>query len=288
MSNLNDGTNQAPRLRAGHTLWNLEGLPMNAATPWTLPEKMARVRDAGFEHIECWLQDDEDGDLVRRKVANHGLHFALGHRPMNIDDTRRAVELAARWDAQWVLCQPASAYHSLPEVVQIVREGARIASDLGLRYFVETHRNNYTESLRQTLELIEAVPDIQITADFSHFVVVGEFYGWDGEGALERLQPVIERVAHVHGRISNGEQVQVDVGDGQTDPSARFFVRIWTQIFRTWRQSAKPGDILPFSSELGPPRYAITLPDGNEFSDRWGQSLVMRELALEAWELSNA
>ena len=47
---------------------------------------------------------------------------------------------------------------------------------------------------------------------------------------------------------------------------------------------ARPGDVLPFASELGPPRYAITLPDGREFSDRWEQSLVMKKLAEQAWE----
>jgi hypothetical protein len=53
-----------------------------------------------------------------------------------------------------------------------------------------------------------------------------------------------------------------------------------------WRSGAGPGDIFPFASELGPPRYAITLPDGSEFSDRWAQSLVMKQLAEQAWELS--
>jgi sugar phosphate isomerase/epimerase len=151
---------------------------------------------------------------------------------------------------------------------------------------VETHRNNFTETISQTLQLIEAVPEIKITADFSHFVVCGEFYGGEGEGFLEKVAPIIERVAHVHGRISNGEQVQVDVGDGQSAP-ARFFVQIWENIFQSWCKNAQAGDILPFSPELGPPRYAIVTPDGEEISDRWAQSLVMRELALEAWQNSH-
>jgi hypothetical protein len=132
------------------------------------------------------------------------------------------------------------------------------------------------------LQLIERVPDIRFTADLSHFVVVGEFYGWEDEGALERMMPIIERTSHMHGRISNGEQVQVDVGDGSGD-TAQFFVRLWTQAMRCWLKGAGPGDIFPFSSELGPPRYAITLPDGREFSDRWEQSLVMKKLAEQAW-----
>jgi hypothetical protein len=50
-----------------------------------------------------------------------------------------------------------------------------------------------------------------------------------------------------------------------------------------WQQDAQPGDVFPFASELGPPRYAITLPNGDEFSDRWEQSLVMKRLAEQAW-----
>lgn len=289
-SNLNDGTSAAPRLRVGATLWGLENLPMNAPVSWTLEEKMARVAEAGFEHIECWLGDEKAQREVPPVVREHGLKLALGHRPSTVEDTQRVVATAEKLGAEFVLCQPASAYHALEDVVDIVREGAKMAAERGVCYFVETHRNNFTETIPQTLQLIEAVPEIKITADFSHFVVVGEFYGWEAEGAIDRLRPIIEKCAHVHGRISNGEQVQVDVGDGSGGEGtpAGFFKQIWTEIFRGWRKTAQPGDILPFSSELGPPRYAITLPDGSEFSDRWEQSLVMKRLAEEAWRNSSS
>jgi sugar phosphate isomerase/epimerase len=190
-----------------------------------------------------------------------------------------------RLGADFVFAQPASAFHSLEDVVKIVREGRKIANDAGLAHFVETHRNNFTENIPQTLRLIEAVPEIRFTGDLSHFVVVGEFYGWEAEGALERMSPILERTSHLHGRISNGEQVQVDVGDGSSD-TAQFFVRLWAHAMRHWRKNAASGDVFPFTSELGPPRYAITLPDGREFSDRWQQSLVMKNLAEQAWAQS--
>lgn len=285
-SHLNDGSSQRPRLRVGATLWGLHGLPLNAEREWTLEEKLQRVCEARFEHIECWLRDEEARTRVPRLVHDCGLKLALGHRPMTPDDTLEVIEYGASVGAEFILCQPATAYHDLTEVEHIVRAGAARAAECELGYFVETHRGNFTETIRQTLELIAAIPEICLTADFSHFVVGGEFYGWGDEGALERLRPIIERVAHVHGRISNGEAVQVDVGDGQTNPSARFFVQMWTEIFRSWRQRARPGDVIAFSSELGPPRYAITLPDGREFSDRWEQSLVMKRLAEEAWGAS--
>ncbi len=284
-SNLSDQTQNPPRLQIGQALWGMQNLPFNAPVEWTLEEKIARVKDAGFAHLECSLAALKAQPEIASLVREQGMQFSSGHRPLNAKQACEAVEFAADLGAKWVFNQPGSAYHSLSETVALVRAGAELAAEKGIGYFVETHRNNFTETIPNALQLVEAIPNVKITADFSHFVVCGEFYGGEGEGFLERIAPIIERVAHVHGRISNGEQVQVDVGDGQTAP-ARFFVEIWTQIFKTWRQSAQNGDILPFSSELGPPRYAITAPDGKEISDRWEQALVMRELAREAWQRS--
>ncbi len=287
--NYQDGTQNAPRLQIGQTLWGMVGLPMNALTEWTLEEKLERCKAAGMRHIECSISDNEEAHKVLQSVKQSGLKWTRGCRPMNAEQSREAVEFALKNGAEWIVCQPASAFHSLDEVVAIIRAGSKLAAESGLPYFVETHRNNFTETIPQTLRLIEAMPDIKLTGDLSHFVVVGEFYGWEAEGALERMQPIIERIAHVHGRISNGEAVQVDVGDGSGDEGtpAHFFTRLWAAIFRHWRAQAKPGDIMPFSSELGPPRYAITLPDGSEFSDRWEQSLVMNRLAERAWAMSD-
>lgn len=279
---LNDGSQNAPRLRVQQTLWGMIKLPMNAETEWTLDEKFSRCKAAGLEGVECWLSDENEKE-VTEALQRHGLRLALGHRPFKVEDTQRLVERAVRVGADYVMAQPADAYTPVDQVAALVRAGRAAANDAGLCYFVETHRNNFTETIPQTLALIERVPELRITADLSHFVVVGEFYGWEDERAHERMLPILERVAHIHGRISNGEQVQVDCSDG-SPPWARFFVRLWTLAMQSWRAGAGPGDILPFSSELGPPRYAITTPDGKEISDRWEQGLLMVQLAQEAWE----
>lgn len=286
ISHLNDGSDAAPRLRIQHSLWSLRHLPMNATTEWTLDEKFARVHEAGFEGVECWLGDKDEREITDA-LRRHGLHLVLGHRPFHIEHIRETVSRAVRLDADFVFAQPADAFTPLDDVAGLLVEGRKIADDAGLPFFVETHRNNFTENLPQTLALIDRVPDIRFTADLSHFVVVGEFYGWEDERAVDRLRPVLERTSHMHGRISSGEQVQVDVGDG-SGQTAQFFVMLWATAMRAWRNEAKPGDIFPFASELGPPRYAITLPDGSEFSDRWTQSLVMKKLAEQAWEQSSS
>jgi sugar phosphate isomerase/epimerase len=278
----NDGSAAPPRLRVQHSLWSLRKLPMNAAQEWTLAEKCRHVRAAGFEGIECWFSDEDEAEH-KAALDSEGLRLTLGHRPFTLDDVKRTVERAVRLGADFIFAQPADAFTSLETVAILCREGRKIANAAGIAFFVETHRNNYTENLPQTLQLIEAVPDIRFTADLSHFVVVGEFYGWKEERAVDRMRPVLERTSHMHGRISNGEQVQVDVGDGSGD-TAQFFVRLWAAAMHAWQRGAQPGDVFPFASELGPPRYAITLPNGEEFSDRWEQSLVMKRLAEQAWD----
>jgi sugar phosphate isomerase/epimerase len=278
----NDGSGNPPRLRVQHSLWSLTKLPMNAATEWTLDEKFERVRAAGFEAVECWLGDDNEAEVVDA-LRRHDLRLVLGHHPHTLDDVRQTVDRARRLGADYVFAQPLHPYVPIRKAAAFCRDACRIAADQGLALFIETHRNNIPETLNQALLLIGEWAEVRFTGDLSHFVVVGEFYGWAEERAVERLMPVLERTVHLHGRISNGEQVQVDVGDG-TGQTAQFFVEIWAAAMRHWLRSAGPGDVFPFGSELGPPRYAITLPDGSEFSDRWEQSLVMKRLAEQAWE----
>lgn len=277
----NDGSEARPRLRVQHSLWSLGKLPMNAQTEWTLAEKFGRVKDAGFEAVECWLDPHTEHEH-KLALDAAGLGLILGHRPFKLDDTRRVIDQAQRLEADFIFAQPADAFTPVEEVADLVQDGRTLANDAGVPYFVEIHRNNYTETLPQILQLVERVPDIRFTGDLSHLIVVGEFYGWAEERAIDRLAPVLERISHLHGRISNGEAVQVDVGDGGGD-TAQFFVSLWAKAMSNWLQGAGPGDIFPFASELGPPRYAITLPDGREFSDRWEQSLVMKRLAEQAW-----
>lgn len=286
----NDGSQNAPRLRFAHALWGLIGLPFNCGPDnkpeWTLDEKFARVKDAGFEAVECWLDDNNERE-VKDALARHGLRLTLGHRPYSLDDVQTTLERAKRLEADFFFAQPASAFTPLDDVVKIVSEGRKMANDAGFAFFVETHRGNWTETIPQTLQLLERVPDIRFTADLSHFVVVGEFYGWEDEGADAHMMPILERTSHMHGRISSGEQVQVDVGDGNND-TGKFFIRLWTHCMKHWLQGAKPGDVLQFTPELGPPRYAITTPEGREISDRWEQSLVLKKMAEQAWQNAQA
>ena len=277
----NDGSRNPPRLRVQHSFWGLTGLPMGGEE-WSMEEKFRRVKDEGFEAVECWLTPEREGP-VTEALAKAGLRLALGHHPFTVDDAKACVDQATRLGADYVFAQPADAFTSPEDAAALIVGARAYAAEKGVPYFIESHRNTVTETLPQTYEIIRRIPDVTFTADLSHYFVVGEFYGWEGERLPERLRPVLERTVAVHGRISNGEQVQVDVGDG-TGRLPQVNVEIWSIAMKAFLADAQPGDVFPFTPELGPPAYAITHPDGSgEISDRWTQSLVMRDLARQAW-----
>ena len=66
-----------------------------------------------------------------------------------------------------------------------------------------------------------------------------------------------------------------DVGDAGENRHANAFKSLWQEGMSHWLKTAKPGDVLPFTPELGPPSsgYSITYRDKsgqtNELSDRW-------------------
>src|SRR5215212_1307166 len=139
----NDGSSNPPRLRLSHSLWSLTKLPMGGEE-WSLAEKCRRVREAGFEAIECWLTDENEAEVTAALRAE-GLRLALGHHPFSVDDTRKTVERARRLGADYIFAQPADAFTPEEEAVALIRDGHAHASAEGVPYFLETHRNTCTE-----------------------------------------------------------------------------------------------------------------------------------------------
>jgi sugar phosphate isomerase/epimerase len=271
-----------PSLILGHTLWSLIGLPRDGVE-WDLVEKLRRVKESGFDIIECSL-DAQKESPVSAAVADSGLELALGGHPCNSADFAAAVAQAIRLKARYVVVQVGHAFMSDSEAVELLREGLARASGEGVPMFVETHRATVTESAYRTLRLVEQLPQMRFTGDFSHWAVAGDLPAVDE--LAHRIGPVLDRVRTIQARISSGEQVQVDVGDGKGQ-LASSYVALWAEAIRRWRSQAEPGERFVCTSELGPPPYSIRDLRGREISDRWDQSLVMRDLLCSAWTSAN-
>ena len=65
--------------------------------------------------------------------------------------------------------------------------------DAGMPVTIETHRDCITTDMLYTLQLMDAVPEMQLCADLSHFVVAREF-GWPISDEVQaQITRVLER-----------------------------------------------------------------------------------------------
>lgn len=95
--------------------------------------------------------------------------------------------------------------------VESFREMHDIAGEIGVTFGPELHKNTPFENIEQSEALLEALPEISIVWDPSHFVMQGI--------PVEKTLPFLDRAHHVHARGSANGQMQIAVADSELSPA---------------------------------------------------------------------
>lgn len=121
----------------------------------------------------------------------------------------------------------------------------------------ETHRGRPTFHPWQTRRLLEKLPDLRLTCDFSHWCVVSERLVLDEHPAL--LDLCAAHVHHIHGRVGYAQGPQVP------DPRAPEYhleldahERWWKTLWQAMR--LRGFEITTFTPESGPDGYLHLQP----------------------------
>jgi hypothetical protein len=275
-------------LRVFQSLWAMGALPYRAETEWTVPEQVEKIIEGGFEGIDIgWtpiLPCQEALDSARAAGLDYGITcFPKGEG----DGFEELVAMFASLDPVplYLNIQPDLKVFTVEEGAAELRRCLQIAQGAGFQTVIETHRDRMTTDLRFTLQLMDAVPELRMNADLSHFVVGQEFAWPVGQGDHELMHRVVERADMFHGRVASREQVQIPISWDYHRPWLDLFSGWWEHGFRHWRERSAPGDDLCFITELGPPMwYAMTGPDGKEMSDRWHEALMLKDHVQGLWD----
>ncbi|MGB5511111.1 MAG: hypothetical protein WBM87_05325, partial [Woeseiaceae bacterium] len=147
----------------------------------------------------------------------------------------------------------------------------------------ETHRDGLLNDLYFTLQLMDLVPEMRLCADLSHFVVDRELRAPVPARDQEYISTVLRRSDCFQGRVASREQVQIQIGFPQHQQWVEIFKGWWREGMRAWRQRSAADATLVFLCELGPPPYAITDGNQRELSDRWQESLQIRDWVRAIW-----
>ena len=172
-------------------------------------------------------------------------------------------------------------------------EGARLIAAVleasakhGVPLYPETHRATLFQDMWRTVQFVRRFPELRFNGDFSHWYTGLEMVYGGFEKKLAFIEPVLQRVRFMHGRIGNPGCMQVDVGDGDVGahPYVGHFRELWTAAFAGFKRGTKAGESMCFTPELlAPGIYYARVFGGREECDRWVQAQVLVRIARECW-----
>jgi hypothetical protein len=271
------------RLQVYQALWAMDKLRVPEAST---AETFARVNEAGFDGmaIDLGALTLAQAEETVPHFARTGLRGGLTAFPRNSDDLRAALQLAHRISAPFVILVGQLMPVRLQDMIRVIEEWQRIAEQEGMPIQFETHRNCITNDLFTTVQLLDAVPAMRLSADLSHYVVDREMPCPPPPQLQALISKVLSRSDSFQGRVAARGQIQVALDFPQNQKWVRLFEGWWQEGFAMWaaRQNSD-GAALMFICELGPPDYAITDKTGQELSDRWLEAVAIAGMARRIW-----
>lgn len=287
MTGMNCAINQPPRMIVHQSMWSMINYGSHDRE-WSLEEKFERIAEAGFDGIFGSLPEPSDEKQWRNLMEQYKFSFGLESFPSKREDLRRLLERAKDFDVQYVNAQVGNAFMTDDVVVALLEDLIEEAGLSLIPFFVETHRGRITQDLLRTAEYVEKIQNLRLTIDFSHYVLAGEMYSF--HMAEPYFNQLLRRASSIHGRVTNAQQIQIDIGEEGEHPIAVPFKKWWEKGMVYWLTQAKPGEVFPFVCEIGH-HYATTrsgLPSEHSteeiLSDRWKQSLVFKRIAQNIWD----
>lgn len=249
----------------------------------SLEENVALIAEANFDGVSAHYTNRADVVRLNEAVRGRGLNIEGVCFPRSVEDLRLPLELAVEFPVSHINLQPDVRLRRVEDCLPLLDGWMQLAEEAGVPVFIETHRDRMTTDLFFTLDLLDRRPDLPLLADLSHFLVGREFAFPVQEENHSHIRRILNNAHAFHGRVASREQVQIEISFLHHRPWLDLFLDWWEYGFRTWRARAPEDAKLVFTCELGPKPYAITGRDGNDSTDRWAESLMLREMVRDLW-----
>jgi hypothetical protein len=263
------------------SLWALEQRRPDGFE-WSLATKMKKIADAGFDGVDI-VYGDFSREEVQPLLKDHDLACTITAFPESTDDLKPAIDMAKLLNARHLNIIGKVYPFSIEEGADYVLGWMALCQQAEIDVTIETHRDCLTTDMLYTLQLLDAVDDMPLCADLSHFVVGREFAWPITEQVQSQIESILDRSNAFQGRIASREQIQLQITFEHHREWYDLFARWWQYGFKSWRARAGANDRLNFLCELGPKEYAMTGANGYELSDRWQEALMIKQRVREIW-----
>ncbi|MDP6447822.1 MAG: sugar phosphate isomerase/epimerase [Pirellulaceae bacterium] len=227
-------------------------LSLNTSTikPQPLLEKVRIAAEAGYDGIELWVNDiyefvGQGGEVgeVQRALRDHGLQtpsmIALRgwgeaaplEYPLMIDEAKRRMELARRFDCPYLVCSPPRERCAFSQIADRYADLLEVGRSIGVKpTFEYISFFNSVASLEQGWAVVN-----RVSQDPHATIILDAFHSWNTNSSLDTLRQIpASRISHYHiddaaAHLTPGKQRDPDrvmVGDGVIDLVAELRVLI--------------------------------------------------------------
>lgn len=261
--------------------WGHEHLPMDIF--------INKIVEAGYDGIDTWLPENRQERVAfLNKIDENQLIFvAHQHSAVGNDfkDFQKSFKknLLICSDANPILINSHTGrdYFTIEQNLTLIDIASEISAKTNIAIIHETHRGRMGYS-PQSAEIIFAErPQVEITADFSHWVCVTESM-LENFGHL--LSEAINRTRHIHARVGFEQGPQV------ADPRAPEWAYALNQFLVWWdaivaSNKQKGRNVLTFTTEFGPFPYMPSIPFTREtLGSQFEINCFMKHLLAERYQ----
>jgi sugar phosphate isomerase/epimerase len=263
-----------------------------AKSNWEVPDLsladfLARTSGDGFDATEIYLPArPEPPDEIRQRHEDLGLKLVAqitttGATP---DDHRQSLASnfrnACGTQPLFVNCHTGRDIFSRADNLALFRFAQTLSEDHGVGLVHELHRGRALFSGPETRRYLEAISDLRLTADFSHWFCVHES---DLLDQPQNTSAAVQAAAHIHARVGFREGPQLGCPDSPASrPWLDLHMDLWARIIAARKAEGRP--YLTMTPEYGPAPYMpVEGPNDRLVADPWAVNVWMRRRLIETF-----
>jgi len=248
-----------------------------------------KTKAAGYDGLETWFPSDEKSQQ-ELKAALEKYDLKVGflngtNKTLPFQESLQAYSAHFKtliaWQPAYINCHTGNDFYSFEQNKAFIDAANKIAKENNIPIYHETHRGRFSYNLPDTKKYIQAIPELKMTLDISHWMVVHESLLKNQDKALEE---VLDKSFHIHARVGHAEGPQVN------DPKAPEWKKAVDRHLDLWekviRQKWKTNKSFTITAEFGPADYMPTLPYTRvPVADQWKANLYMMKALKERLEI---
>lgn len=244
-----------------------------------------KTKASGYDGLETWFPSDEKSQSeLKAALEKHDLKvgFLNGtNKSLPFEASLKAYaehfKILITWNPAYINCHTGNDFFTFEQNKAFIDVANKIAKENNIPIYHETHRGRFSYNLPDTKKYIQAIPELKMTLDISHWMVVHESLLKNQDAVLEE---VLDRSHHIHARVGHAEGPQVN------DPEAPEWKKAVDRHMGIWetviRQKWKTQDVYTITTEFGPADYMPTLPYTRvPVADQWKANLYMMKALKE-------